>query len=199
MTQSKRKLTVAVHHVYFCAPPLSDSPQVFGARSQTTGDGASPDSHITTIFAAMKPGARMVTLERLPLGRSQDDVNEERRKNGLAPSPNASFFNVREFVLRPTELGEAAVSWGNQDITAFVYTRTSQEHDSLWSPTNSVAYFLCENKRCECYRNPDAGLGAPAVTIDTEAGVLHTKCPLCDQTTNKRPVRSKAKPSSSSS
>ena len=53
---------------------------VMGRRSTETRDGPTLDDRICAIFAALQPGARMLTLNRmLALGPSRDQANAATR------------------------------------------------------------------------------------------------------------------------
>ena len=90
---------------------------VMGHRSTETRDGPTLDDRICAIFAALQPGARMLTLNRmLALGPSRDQANAVREQRGLEPSADASFFSYRTVMLEPKARpwapeGEDVVSW----------------------------------------------------------------------------------------
>ena len=59
--------------------------EVMGRRSTETRDGPTLDDRICAIFAALQPGARMLTLNRmLALGPSRAEANQVRARRGLA-------------------------------------------------------------------------------------------------------------------
>ena len=70
--------------------------EIFGARGVKAGEKCL-DDRVAAIFAAMKPGGRMLTLEPLrALGPSRDEANGLRKRRGLAESDDASYFSYRK-------------------------------------------------------------------------------------------------------
>ena len=109
---------------------------VFGDKSQK----AKPtypftlDDYVAGLFCLMKPGAVLVTLERLQLGLSRKDANRARQKHGLHESEQASFFEMEEIVLAGRDL----LSWrGDVEFSVFKYTRIGD------------AKFFCCNPACK--------------------------------------------------
>ncbi|KAJ8613655.1 hypothetical protein CTAYLR_003140 [Chrysophaeum taylorii] len=145
--------------------------EVFGARSAKTGSD-SLDRHVASIFAAMRPGSRMLTLEPLTsLGLSRKEANLRRKdkKNDLA-----SFFEVSEHSLSPAryewhdEDVEPVASWSTKssEITAYLYLRTEQHSED-------GPMYLCSNHRCQ-------GFVAPTLALDDETRMLVDRCVYCD-------------------
>ena len=145
---------------------------VMGVRS--TDSGATLDDHICAVFAALKPGARMLTLHpMLGLGPSREEANAKRRERKLPESDDASFFSCREIVLKPKPRdwapdGEDVVSWGGNDITAHVYERLGDQ-----SLEGDRAAFLCLNREC-------TGPGYATRVFDDDSRTLVTECVYCE-------------------
>jgi len=144
---------------------------VMGLRS--TDSGATLDDHICAVFAALKPGARMLTLHpMLGLGPSREEANAKRRERKLPESDDASFFSCREIVLKPKPRdwapdGEDVVSWGGNDIPAYFYERTAG------SLEGDIAAFLCLHR--ECFGNEKA-----TAVLDDDSRTLVTECVYCE-------------------
>lgn len=140
---------------------------VFAERSARFTTEWHLDHYIAGKFASMAEGSVMVTLSDLQLGPTQSEANKWREENGLQPSPNASFFEVKKVLL-----GEAGqvFSWSTSCKTpayAYVYKRVKQ------NPKLREAAMLCCNKDCE---HAIAGTPIPATTINKEGRVVVGTC-----------------------
>ena len=148
---------------------------VMGRRSTETRDGPTLDDRICAIFAAMQPGARMLTLNRmLALGPSRDQANAVREQRGLEPSADASFFSYRTVMLEPKARpwapdGEDVVSWSGLPIEAHVYERLGGQ-----SLPGAAAAFLCSAKDCP-------GNALATAVLDDESHELVTECVYCGE------------------
>ena len=149
--------------------------EVMGRRSTETRDGPTLDDRICAIFAALQPGARMLTLNRmLALGPSRDQANAVREQRGLAPSADASFFSYRTVMLEPKARpwapdGEDVVSWSGLPIEAHVYERLGGQ-----SLPGAAAAFLCSAKGCP-------GNALATAVLDDESHELVTECVICGE------------------
>ena len=150
------------------------------------------DDRICAIFAALQPGARMLTLNRmLALGPSRDEANEVRERRGLAPSADASFFSYRTVTLTPQPRpwapeGEDVVSWSGLPIEAHVYERLGGQ-----SLPGAAAAFLCSAKDCP-------GNALATAVLDDESHELVTECVICGEP-RQRATRERRQVSQSSS
>ena len=148
---------------------------VMGRRSTETRDGPTLDDRICAIFAALQPGARMLTLNRmLALGPSRDEANQVRERRGLAPSADASFFSYRTVTLTPQPRpwapeGEDVVSWSGLPIEAYVYERLGGQ-----SLPGAAAAFLCSAKDCP-------GNALATAVLGDESHELVTECVICGE------------------
>ena len=148
---------------------------VMGRRSTETRDGPTLDDRICAIFAALEPGARMLTLNRmLALGPSRDEANQVRERRGLAPSADASFFSYRTVMLEPkarpwAPVGEDVVSWSGLPIEAHVYERLGGQ-----SLPGGAAAFLCSARGCQM------GNHSATAVLDDERCVV-TECVYCGE------------------
>ena len=165
---------------------------VMGHRSTETRDGPTLDDRICAIFAAMQPGARMLTLHRmLALGPSRDEANQVRERRGLPPSADASFFSYRKVTLTPQPWpwapeGEDVVSWGGSAIEAHVYERLGGQ-----SLPGGAAAFLCSARGCQM------GNHSATAVLDDERRVV-TECVYCGEE-RQRATRERRQVSQSSS
>ena len=133
---------------------------VFGARSAANVGAMTLDQRVARLFAAMKPGSRMVTLHPLSaLGTDRTRTNAMRAQRRLPASANASFFDVETLVLEPKARPwtggavEPVVSWGDGSIEIYLYTRCKQDA--------KFPCFLCFDRDCEGARNPTAAVNGP--------------------------------------
>jgi hypothetical protein len=129
---------------------------VFGYRSARPGfeDRYNIDDYVGALFALMEPGSILATMFKLQLGPSKQQVNRIRVQAGLAPSDNASFYDMEEVVL-----GQArhVVSWsdggGNHHlIRLYVYTRVQQPDKAQCDVDDGMhnsTVFLCSNMKCD--------------------------------------------------
>ena len=160
---------------------------VMGRRSTETRDGPTLDDRICAIFAALKPGARMLTLNRmLALGPSRDQANAVREQRGLEPSADASFFSYRTVMLEPKARpwapeGEDVVSWSGLPIEAHVYERLGGQ-----SLPGGAAAFLCSARGCQM------GNHSATAVLDDESHELVTECVYCGE--ERRPAPRPAAP-----
>ena len=144
------------------------------------------------IFAALKPGARMLTLNRmLALGPSRDEANQVREQRGLPPSADASFFSYRKVTLTPQPWpwapgGEDVVSWGGSAIEAHVYERLGGQ-----SLPGGATAFLCSARGCQM------GNHSATAVLDDERCVV-TECVYCGEE-RQRATRERRQVSQSSS
>jgi len=155
---------------------------IFAARSGGGTKAASLDDHVAALFSKMAVGGRCVTLEPLyGLGPSLAQANGNRKKRGLPPRDDASFFEYEhvESKLDPSDI----TSWGSTgapQLLYHIYTRVG--------PPQSPAGFLCPNDGCETHHTNSL---VPA-TYDTRpeqgVGLLRDACPTCQQIRD-RPVR----------
>ena len=149
---------------------------VMGRRSTETRDGPTLDDRICALFAAMQPGARMLTLNRmLALGPSRDEANQQREQRGLATSDDASFFSYRTVMLEPKARpwapdGEDVVSWSGLPIEAHVYERLGGQ-----SLPGGAAAFLCSARGCQM------GNHSATAVLDDESHELVTECVYCGE------------------
>ena len=147
--------------------------EVFGSRS-TFKDQRTIDDYIAALFAKMKPGTSMVTMEPIiSLEQTQSEANAARRRNKLAESTDASFYEVEKVELGPAN---ECVSWstegGNiEPIYCHKYTRLEQENGTDGS------VFLCTNGSCKLAK---AATPIPAFTVEEGSGLLVLNyCPGC--------------------
>ena len=165
---------------------------VMGRRSTETRDGPTLDDRICAIFAALEPGARMLTLNRmLALGPSRDEANQVRERRGLPPSADASFFSYRTVMLEPKARpwapdGEDVVSWSGLPIEAHVYERLGGQ-----SLPGAAAAFLCSAKDCP-------GNALATAVLGDESHELVTECVICGEP-RQRATRERRQVSQSSS
>ena len=142
---------------------------------RSTENGPTLDDRICAIFAALQPGARMLTLNRmLALGPSRDEANQVRERRGLARSDDASFFSYRSVTLEPKARpwapdGEDVVSWSGLPIEAHVYERLGGQ-----SLPGAAAAFLCSAKGCP-------GNALATAVLDDESHELVTECVICGE------------------
>jgi len=142
--------------------------EIFSARSGSRKKGPSLDDYIASIFARMKPGARMVTFYPLPLGLSRKDANERRKRQpGRHCNDNASFFECE-----PVNLGPNSCSWTDKDMVAYLYKRVENSVDNQ---ATVLSMFLCE--KC-----PNQ---IPTRVICDETCLLIENCVVCG---TKRPI-----------
>ncbi|GMH69053.1 hypothetical protein TL16_g05069 [Triparma laevis f. inornata] len=145
--------------------------EIFGARSCKPGE-RSLDEHIARVFAAMKPGSRMVTFHPLvALGMDVAQANALRQDRGLDTCDDASFFRAARSTLEPgptawAPAGENVVSWSDGPIVAYLYTRTAQSLDK--------ACFLCTCRDCP-------GAAEPTAFVDEDSLDLVTECVFCSE------------------
>ena len=147
--------------------------EIFGARSCKPGE-KSLDEHVARVFAAMRPGSRMVTFHPLvALGMDTAQANAIRVQRGLDASDDASFFDHAVHTLEPgprawAPAGEDVVSWSDGPIVAYLYTRTRQ---SL-----GHACFLCTKRDCP-------GAAHPTAFVDDSEDDLElvTECIYCGE------------------
>jgi hypothetical protein len=149
--------------------------EVFGRRS-TYATKRTIDDYIAALFAKMKPGSAMVTMEPIySLDQTQNEANAARRRHKLAESSDASFYEVEEL-----ELGLAceSVSWSEGEATGaheqllyvHKYTRLAQEH------SDEGAVFLCTNPTCGHAKN---AIPIPACIEDEKGLLVLNYCPGC--------------------
>lgn len=153
--------------------------EIFGARGCYGRSGPTLDDDIAAIFAAMKPGSRMVSLEPLhALGMSLNEANAWRESRGLPPSPDASFFTHSVHRLEPFPCEwtrdddglESVASWSNRNyIDAHLYVRTEQS-----AFQGQHAAFLCTG-HSSC-----AGTTEATQALEPEGLSLVTACVYCD-------------------
>lgn len=151
----------------------------------------SVDEYIAALFAHMKVGSVMVTLNPINyyLGQTQEQAQQDRRKWGYTANRNASFFTKEEI-----EIGFAhdVVSWSERSsagrhsrtISVYKYTRVEQEADAGYGPV-----FLCcdPGKKCRFALNDEP---IPATIFDKDNRlVMMNTCPCCGFT--KKSLRSK--------
>ena len=159
---------------------------------RSTENGPTLDDRICAIFAALQPGARMLTLNRmLALGPSRDEANQVRERRGLARSDDASFFSYRTVTLEPKARpwapdGEDVVSWSGLPIEAHVYERLGGQ-----SLPGGAAAFLCSMKGCP-------GNALATAVLDDESHELVTECVICGEP-RQRATRERRQVSQSSS
>ena len=159
---------------------------------RSTENGPTLDDRICAIFAALQPGARMLTLNRmLALGPSRDEANQVRERRGLARSDDASFFSYRTVTLEPKARpwapdGEDVVSWSGLPIEAHVYERLGGQ-----SLPGAAAAFLCSAKGCP-------GNALATAVLDDESHELVTECVICGEP-RQRAARPRRQVSQSSS
>lgn len=141
---------------------------IFGTRSVDREDGSPTlDTHVGSLFACMKPGARMITLHPLIcLGRSITEANYARRKRKLKESCDASFFKEETHILKGP-----AVTWTNKDVNIYIYTRIKQSN----TIKHNAAVFMCDNPSCT-WKSPTLAVG--------EDGMLQDICIYCDAKRN---------------
>ena len=161
-------------------------------RSEPKRHGITVDAKIASLFAIMKPGAVMVTLTSIgELGATNKEVVEERIKHGLIPcngvEPNASFFEMEEHCLGPTN---KCVSWSSgggkaEPLTVYKYTRLSQADESQGS------VILCARPQCEWARN---AIPIPATTSRNGSLVMNLNGCKCGYSFRKSRGRGKCKP-----
>jgi len=66
-----------------------------GIFAERSGLKITPNSRIAPLFAQMKPGARLVCMDRITeLGNSRSAMNVERKKKDLRPSFKSTFFET---------------------------------------------------------------------------------------------------------
>jgi len=142
---------------------------VFGCRSQHKVD-YSPDTYIAGLFCLMKDKAEMVTLGRLDLPPSREQVNAYRLENGLPKRDDASFFDLD---ITHDSGGDRKLSFTREEFKIFKYTRVTK-----------YAQWFCWNPDC---RNSDEPIRAwEEVDISkssdrTEMRVIPvTKCDRCN-------------------
>lgn len=163
-------LSDPTHHNWLVKPNkvfVNNFNGVFAERSSQFTTKWHLDHYIAGLFASMAEGTVMVTLSDLQLGPTQTEANKWREENGLEPSPNASFFEVKK-----VELGGAGqvFSWSTSCKTpayAFVYKRVKQD------PRLRGAALLCCNKDCE---HALSGTPIPATTINQQGRVVVGTC-----------------------
>jgi len=143
---------------------------VFAHRSCKNGS-AHLDDYIGTLFAMMKPGSIMVTLERIMiLGRSNSEENEFRKSRGLKDGIDASFF---EYEAR--SIGTDAVTWSSvKPITVYIYRRLAQ------SSEDGSSYFLCNSKKCANTPYPTAVID-PKRNDGENITLLENTCLYCNE------------------
>jgi hypothetical protein len=112
---------------------VNNAMEIFAGRSLAPVKGPSMDDHIAGLFAKMKPGARMVTFEELPLGLSLTEENEKRRERKRSYDSDASFFECETL-----SLGKDCVSWTKSEIIVYMYTRVKN------SSNTEVPMFICQ-------------------------------------------------------
>jgi hypothetical protein len=115
----------------------------------------------------MAEGSVMVTLSDLNLGATLTEANKWREDNGLKPSLNASFFEVRRVELGPA--GQV-FSWSSSCQTpayAFVYKRVKQD------PSEKGAVLMCSNKDC---KHSSDGKIIPATALNQFGKVVLGSC-----------------------
>jgi hypothetical protein len=141
---------------------------IFSCRSNKLGQLAL-DDHVARLFAQMRPGSRMVTMEPLhALGMDLKKANQIREQRKLKASNDASFFEGPvEHVLKPFGAGsdkEDVASWTGGEIKCYLYTRTRQ---SIMD-----ACFLCSKQGCP---------GASEPTQIVRDLALVEECIYCDE------------------
>ena len=90
----------------------------------------------------MKPGAVLLTLDRLNMGASKSVVNEYRRRwMNKEEDEEASFFEEEQFKFEDCleNIGLLSFRNCNKSFTVFKYTRTKKKD----------ATFLCCNPKCK--------------------------------------------------
>eukprot|EP00588_Corethron_pennatum_P000542 CAMPEP_0194293152 /NCGR_PEP_ID=MMETSP0169-20130528/47278_1 /TAXON_ID=218684 /ORGANISM="Corethron pennatum, Strain L29A3" /LENGTH=532 /DNA_ID=CAMNT_0039041567 /DNA_START=155 /DNA_END=1753 /DNA_ORIENTATION=+ len=148
---------------------------IFSARSGGGTKKASLDDHIAALFTKMPVGCQCVTLEPLyVLGKSRSEANTSRKKRGLEPRDDSSFFEYRQLfsTLNPDEI----VSWGSAGGKKFAY----HLYTRVGSP-GSKASFLCPNDDCETHKT---GSLIPAIDESLSGngiGLMRDTCPVCEQ------------------
>jgi hypothetical protein len=140
------------------------------------------DHYIAALFAQMKPGTVMVTMDEiLQLGLPLSSINEKRKNRQLSVSSNASFFSLEKMELGPAN---ETVTWSENGgcrnmVQVYKYTRLAQDDDA------QGAVILCANPGCAHARNE-----TPIPATKVEDGRLVMNCCDCKiEPTNTRARR----------
>jgi hypothetical protein len=151
---------------------------VFGERSEPKKGAITVDSRIAAMFARMKPGSIMVTLNPIQeLGLALDEVLSFRKIHNLDTPKvtDASFFTMEKIYLG---LAKDSVSWSEghasctEEIYVYKYTRQVQPgHEER-------PFFLCTNSSvgnggCDLARNATP---ISAIKEDVNDGLVIQKC-----------------------
>ncbi|GMI49834.1 hypothetical protein ScalyP_jg669 [Parmales sp. scaly parma] len=141
-----------------------------GIFAERSGLKITPNSRIAPLFAQMKPGARLVCMDRITeLGNSRSAMNVERKKKDLRPSFKSTFFETAEFTLP-----SGSVSWGNKTIDITIYTRVVQ-----WPGIgiNESATFCCGNGKCQ---SSSQSAVVPIENDELGRFVMNLRCNQCN-------------------
>jgi len=108
---------------------------VFGADKE--GD-PSLDERVGAIFALMKPGSRLATLQQLFCLNASEEECRQRQISRTNIRPFYTFFKKRIFVLP-----ESSVSWSDtKTVEVYIYTRIETPFEK--DETGKTAAFVCE-------------------------------------------------------
>lgn len=145
---------------------------VFGHRSSISGL-PQLDEYCAALFAGMRPGSIMVTIEPLIcLGRSLTEENDYRVNTlNLNSHIDASYFEHSHH-----SIGERAVSWGDSEVFVHVYERVEQSNEE------GESRFICAYKDCDACLN---GIATNALHHERESdekiSTLNALCVFCNR------------------
>ena len=133
------------------------------------------DDHVASLFARMRLGTRLISLDLLPLGGpSRKTANSKRELLNLAPNDDASFFEHE--VVDSKEVYHDTVSWASKKMNDenrlryYCYTRVG---------STDIAKFVCSNPGCQSDLVDDP---ATAVIDDQQSCCLIGACVYCGLT-----------------
>ena len=151
---------------------------VLGYRENT--GKPSTDDFMCGLFANSRPGTKMVTLFPMyGLGLSREETIGRYKTPSTVPDVDKSFFDVVQHTLVGT-LEQPSVSWSNQSVDVWIYTRLPQSAHGPSSNGPNDPRFVCMS----CYATNDA------VRVDTTTGkfLVTRHCDQCNlETHNTRP------------
>lgn len=104
-------------------------------QSRKEGYAKHPDYHVAALFAQMKVGTVMVTMENITeIGRSQENIAEDLERRGEeVKGKNLSFFNERSFEMDIKQpFTWSSGSHGKYEV--HVYTRLDQRSEHCGKP-----------------------------------------------------------------
>ena len=140
---------------------------IFHAKAGKANQRFFLDDFVAAIFAHMKPGCKMATMQPLTfVTLPREAENRKRRQQGLMESKQASFYDleVKNLGKHGENVKWSQFSGSTRDIPLYIYTRLEQGVKS------SEPVILCSNPACDFARRMEP---IPATTKIFQDGEEH--------------------------